>query len=198
MSSTLRMAPCSSMNATESGISVFFIHMHGLETSSKMNSIPAFEGMAVRYMRPCERLPKSAATSARMRCMPACSCTSGSDWAPATPPAKARATARVARINEKGREVPALFDLSCGLLLVHRGLLVHLVGRLLAGLLLVGRLLLVGLLAVLFVHLAAAFRLLLHLAALVLRERGEARGREHGRDQDCNELLHVIPFSGGW
>src|SRR5437764_11459372 len=81
-----------------------------------------------------------------------------------------------------------------GLLLVHRGLLVHLVGRLLLAVLFLA----VFLFAVLLVHLGAAFRLLFHLAAFVLRERGEARGREHRRDQDCYELLHVIPFSGGW
>src|SRR3954466_6715376 len=197
MSSTLVITPCSSMNATESGISVFFIHMQGVESSSKMNSIPTFEAMAVRYMRPWERLPKSAATSAWIRCMPAWSCTTGNDWAPAVPTARARARARIGRINEKGREVPAFSDLSSELLLVHRRLLVHrglLVGRLLlVGLLLVGRLFL----AVLLVHLAAC-GFLVRLAAFVLRERGEARGREHCRDQDCYELLHVIPFSGGY
>src|SRR5919201_2453633 len=70
-------------------------------------------------------------------------------------------------------------------------LLFHLVGRLL-----LLRLLLVLFLVGLLVHLAALLRLV-HLAALVLRERGEAGRREHRRDEDCNELLHVIFLSGG-
>src|SRR5919204_6536973 len=71
-------------------------------------------------------------------------------------------------------------------------LLVHLVGRLLLAVLLLA----VFLLAVLLVHLLfhLAFRFLAHLVGfLVLRERGEARGRKHRRDEDCNKLLHVIP-----
>src|SRR5438094_1139822 len=67
-------------------------------------------------------------------------------------------------------------------------LLFHLVGRLLLAVFLLAVFFLVGLL----VHLAA-FRLLVRLAGLVLRERGEAGRREHRRDEDCNELLHVIP-----
>src|SRR5437588_4196524 len=81
---------------------------------------------------------------------------------------------------------PAFAYLGSGLLLLHL-ILVHLVGRLLRRFLL-AVFFLVGLL----VHLAA-FRLLVHLAGLVLRERGEAGRREHRRDEDCNELLHVIP-----
>src|SRR6266403_3850823 len=87
---------------------------------------------------------------------------------------------------------PAFTYHGSGLLLVH---LVHFVGRL-GRLLLVGRLLLAGRLLVgLLVHLAA-FSFLVHLAGLVLRERGEAGRREHRRDEDCNELLHVF-LSGG-
>src|ERR671930_339940 len=65
-------------------------------------------------------------------------------------------------------------------------LLFHLVGRLL-----LVRLLLVFLLVGLLVHLGA-LSFLIRLAALVLREGGEAGRREHRRDEDCNELLHVI------
>src|ERR1700757_4817389 len=85
---------------------------------------------------------------------------------------------------------PAFTYHGSGLLLVH---LVHFVGRL-GRLLLVGRLLLAGRLLVgLLVHLAA-LSFLVHLAALVLRERGEAGRRERRRDEDCNELLHIIPL----
>src|SRR5881397_1804019 len=45
----------------------------------------------------------------------------------------------------------------------------------------------------LLVHLFCfGVRLLVHL--LVLRDRGEAHGRKHRRDEDCNELLHRHPL----
>src|SRR6266852_2829632 len=56
------------------------------------------------------------------------------------------------------------------------GLLLHLLGLLLA-------------FALLLFHLVL---LLVHL--LVLRDRGEAHGRKHRRDEDCNELLHRHPL----
>ena len=64
MSSMLITVPRSSMKATDSAIRVFFIHMHCADASSNMNSMPALEAMALRYIRPWARLAKSAATSA--------------------------------------------------------------------------------------------------------------------------------------
>jgi len=52
MSSTLMIAPCSSMKATDSGISVFFIHMQCVVISSKMKSMPALDGIEARCMSP--------------------------------------------------------------------------------------------------------------------------------------------------
>src|SRR5438128_10805156 len=49
------------------------------------------------------------------------------------------------------------------------------------------------LLAVLLVHLLFHLvHLLVHL--LVLRDRGEAHGRKHRRNEDCKELLHRHPL----
>ena len=56
MSSTLTMVPRSSMNATESGSKVFFIHMQCVVASSKMKSMPAFDGIAARCMSPVMRV----------------------------------------------------------------------------------------------------------------------------------------------
>src|SRR5213075_563772 len=108
---------------------------------------------------------------------------------------------------KKAGPCPAFVSDRSGLLLVHLVRLVrlaHLVGLRLVRLLAVGLLLAFALflglalfLAVLLVHLfGLGVRLLVHAALFVLRERGEARGREHCRDEDCNQLLHVIPFSG--
>src|SRR6266850_2469244 len=68
---------------------------------------------------------------------------------------------------------PALVSDRSGLLLVH------LVGFFLVALF---RLLLAVFLLVRLVHL------------LVLRDRGEAHGRKHRRDEDCNKLLHRHPL----
>src|SRR5437868_11591185 len=82
---------------------------------------------------------------------------------------------------------PALVSDRSDLLLVH---LVHFVGRLLLAVL---GLLLAFLLAVLLVHLLGlGVRLLVHL--FVLRDRGEAHGRKHRRDEDCKKLLHRHPL----
>src|SRR3954468_4027377 len=86
---------------------------------------------------------------------------------------------------------PALVSDRSDLLLVH---LVHFVGRLLLAVL---GLLLAFLLAVLLVHLLVRLlglgvRLLVHL--FVLRDRGEAHGRKHRRDEDCKKLLHRHPL----
>src|SRR3970040_2850081 len=64
-----------------------------------------------------------------MRCMPALSCTTGSCCATAGSAASIR---RTKRINEKGRETPALFFITALLLLLALalGLLLHLLGRL--------------------------------------------------------------------
>src|SRR3990170_2316243 len=104
MSAILTTAPASSMNATESGIRVFFIHMQWRLLSSNTNSMPALGASAARCIRPCMRLANVSASSARMRCMPALRSTTGS-WACAAPDrhsANARAAIRV-DINEKGR-----------------------------------------------------------------------------------------------
>src|SRR5205814_10081793 len=75
------------------------------------------------------------------------------------------------------------------------GLLVHLVGLLVH---LVRLLLAVFFLAVLLGHLVLLVHLLFHLVRLVhllvLRDRGEAHGRKHRRDEDCNKLLHRHPL----
>src|SRR6266850_447485 len=81
---------------------------------------------------------------------------------------------------------PALVSDRSGLLLVH------LVGFFLVALfrLLLAVFLLV--LLVLLVHLLFHLVRLVHL--LVLRDRGEAHGRKHRRDEDCNKLLHRHPL----
>src|SRR5438034_9066440 len=69
-------------------------------------------------------------------------------------------------------------------------------GLLLCFALLLFHLLLAVFFAVLLVHLPGlGFRLLVHL--LVLRDRGEAHGRKHRRNEDCNELLHRHPLLSG-
>src|SRR5436305_7864291 len=80
---------------------------------------------------------------------------------------------------------PASVSDRSDLLLVH---LVHLVGLLAV---LLGGLLLAVLLVRLLVHLLRLLRLV-HL--LVLRDRGEAHGRKHRRDEDCKKLLHRHPL----
>src|SRR5512138_3464505 len=87
---------------------------------------------------------------------------------------------------KKAGTCPAFVSNRSGLLLVHLVRLGLLVGGLLAGLL-------AGLLRVLLVHLARlGFRFLVRL--LLLRERGEARGRKDRRNEDCYELLHRHPL----
>src|SRR5581483_4543918 len=110
--------------------------------------------------------------------------------AAARAPGRRRAEGQARRASMKKAGTCPAFRCDCsGLLLVRFVHLVRLGGLLLAVLL--RALLLVRLL----VHLAA-FIGLVHLAALVLRERGEAGRREHRRDEDCKELLHVF-LSGG-
>jgi hypothetical protein len=71
------MVPASSMNATASGISVFFIHMHCVSVSSKRNSMPAFCASFSRFISPRARVWNVSAYSALIRCMPALSSTTG-------------------------------------------------------------------------------------------------------------------------
>src|SRR5215813_9566515 len=87
-------------------------------------------------------------------------------------------------IEKAGRTLPFL-DILSGLL--RLGLLAF--GLLARGLLARG-LLARRLLAVFLVHLAGLGLLVL----LVLRDRGHARGGEHGRNQHRNELLHSHPL----
>src|SRR4030095_3177010 len=190
MSAMLTMAPSSSMKATESGTSVFFIHMQWGACSSKMKSIPAFCARLLRYMRPWARLPGSETTSARMRCMPALSWVTGF-WASADVAANER-RARAVRINGKGKALGlASSNILSGLLLgfVFLGglALLRFALRLLGALLGALR----ALLAVLLVHLAG-LRLVVRL--LLLRDGGHARGSEDRRDQHRNELLHSHPL----
>ena len=67
MSSMFTIEPSSPMYATESAINVFFIHMHWIPASSKMNNMPSFAPRDGRCMRPCIRVTKLSATSARIR-----------------------------------------------------------------------------------------------------------------------------------
>src|SRR5688500_5351392 len=90
--------------------------MQWMAGASKMKSMPAFGASDLRCIRPRPRVAKSAATSARMRCMPAFSCTTGSCWASAG--AASSIKARTQRINEKGRTLSCLFLDRRGLLLV--------------------------------------------------------------------------------
>jgi hypothetical protein len=86
MSSMLRMRPCSSRNATDSGSRVFFIHMQWRWGSVKMNNMPWLAGMLRRFISPTMRWSGVAATSASMRYMPALSSVSGiDDWAARRP-----------------------------------------------------------------------------------------------------------------
>src|SRR5688500_909278 len=71
MSAMLTIVPRSSMYATDSGSSVFFIHMQWIARSSKMNSIPAFDARFSRCIRPRARVAGLETTSATMRYMPA-------------------------------------------------------------------------------------------------------------------------------
>src|SRR6478609_2636092 len=86
---------------------------------------------------------------------------------------------------KKAGTCPAFVSDRSGLLLVH----------LVSGLLLaVLRLFLGLLLAVLFVHRGLLVHLLHLVHLLVLRDRGNAHGRKHCRDEDCKELLHRHPL----
>src|SRR3954466_7004865 len=176
MSAILTIAPRSSMKATESGISVFFIHMQCTAASSKMKSIPAFWAMLLRYMSPWARVPGSETTSARMRCMPALSwatgCWATGCWA-STGPASRQATKKRVRTKYKRQGVSLPFGDSAAELLLHFVFFGAL--ALLGAVALLRRLLrrlLGGLLGVLLVHLAG-FRL---VVLLLLRDRGHARG----------------------
>src|SRR6266496_1440494 len=86
---------------------------------------------------------------------------------------------------KKAGTCPAFVPALCGL-----GLLLHLLGLLLSFALLFLHLLLLAL----FLHLLFHLLRLVHLVLLVLRDRGEAHGRKHRRDEDCNELLHRHPL----
>src|SRR5581483_5292895 len=191
ISEMLTIAPEASMNATESGISVFFIHMHSISASGNTNSMPSFGASDLRNMRPVARVSRVFATSARMRYMPATSCTTGI-WASALEAAASAAAARTAglfmgrypgRETKKAGRSPCLSIRSLGELLLHFAfLLVVLLGRLL-------RRLLVRLLRILL-HLAVLFHRL--GAGVGRRENGAARNREHRRDQQGDQFAHVF------
>src|SRR5712672_2781880 len=81
-----------------------------------MNSMAAFCGMLLRYMRPSARVPGSETTSARMRCIPALSWATGC-WA-STGPASRQATKKRLRMKYKRQGVSLPFgDPAAGLLL---------------------------------------------------------------------------------
>src|SRR4051794_10524503 len=88
---------------------------------------------------------------------------------------------------KKAGTSPAFVSDRSDLLLIH---LVHFVGRLLLAVL--GLLLAVLLVHLLVRLLGLGVRLLVHL--FVLRDRGEAHGRKHRRDEDCKKLLHRHPL----
>ncbi len=73
MASMLTMLPSSATNATDSGISVFFIQKHCLPGRSNANSIPSLAPIEVRNMSPISRSSGVCATSALIRYMPAVS-----------------------------------------------------------------------------------------------------------------------------
>src|SRR5262245_54407462 len=156
--------------------------MQWVPARSKMNSIPAFWPRDLRYIRPCARVGSSAATSARMRCMPAVSCTTGSCCASAGVASSIDAIRKC--INEKGR-VCALPFSSLG-----SGLLLHLVFFLRVFL----RVFLGGLfLGVFFRGLLLGLLLVLHLRAGVRRrEGGSANCRKHRGDNHGQQLVHFL------
>src|SRR5690242_5345662 len=176
MSAILMIAPASSINATERGTRVFFIHMQWSAFSSNTKTMPALVGRDSRYMSPCMRLPALSANSAWMRCIPVESSTTGNCWAPARSASSAKVRRSAARMAEKekaGSEPCLLSSIGEELLLVA-ALLVHL---------------LVGLLAALLVA------LLLHLvfpAPGVGRSDGVyAHDREHGGHNHRQQLDHL-------
>src|SRR5688572_9322646 len=63
MSRIFRIVPWASMKATESGMSVFFIHMLWYAGSSKMKSMPSLRPRLLRFMRPRARSASLATTS---------------------------------------------------------------------------------------------------------------------------------------
>src|SRR6266849_5486772 len=170
MSAMLMIAPRSSRKATDSGIRVFFIHMHWISGCSNTNRIPLYAPSDSRCIRPRARVAKSAATSARIRCMPALSWTLGSGCA------SALAAANHREIKKAGSN-PCLFALRKRLFLVFHLLLAS------------ALLLLHLLLAVLLVHLLLHLFLLFHL-----RDRGHAYCREHRSDKHRQQLLHCHPL----
>src|SRR3954462_10107313 len=162
--------------------------MQCCDASSKTNTMPAFGARDLRNMRPRERVDMSAATSARMRCMPALSWMVCGAWAKAGAAARRRSVRK--RINEKGRERPCLGSSKKRLLLFHRRLFLRrrLVGRLLGRRFFLGRL---GRSGLLLGRLGRS-GLLLHrlLGLLVLRDRRDAYGGKRRCEQYGNELLH--------
>jgi hypothetical protein len=98
------MAPPASMKATDSGSGVFFIHMQYGSAASNTNSMAPLGASDVRCMSPRVRVASLSAISARIRCMPAPSCTTGSGgaWAAAPAATNSRAAARERMGKEKG------------------------------------------------------------------------------------------------
>src|SRR5687768_12706753 len=179
--------------------------------SSKMNSMPALGASDLRCMRPCERLDMSAATSARIRCMPAESCVTGSGWAAADAATSNRGRENQ-RMNEKGRVVALPFssflrrDLLLHFVFFGSGLLLRLLllRSVLLGLGLLGLRLGLGLLLGLafllrrrlgfaFGRLLLGLLLVLHLRAAVRRrEGGSANRRKHRGNDQRQQLVHFL------
>src|SRR5258706_3670007 len=175
MSAMLRIAPPSSMKATESGTSVSFIHMQWSAVSSNTNTMPALVARDWRCIRPCARAPALSATSARIRCMPVESSVTGR-WAAAGTASSAAIRKRAARTAEKEKAgampclVPCLGDLL---------------------LLLVALLLAFCLLAFALLHLL--LRLFLgRVLFLVLGDGLHANCRKHRGDDHRQQLRHFI------
>lgn len=71
MSSILTIFPAASMNATDNGNGVFFIHMHTPAGAPNKNTMPSLLPSFSRYIRPYSRCASVAATSALITYIPA-------------------------------------------------------------------------------------------------------------------------------